>query len=284
MIDDPLVGIMQSVQQPHRKYYYLTDGGGRLLAFTDSVGTNLLTSDPTYGVNGGYQAGAIDRSTGFDNTRAENSELKGLSYYRNRYYDQATGSFTGEDPIGIAGGMNLYQYAGNNPVVHTDPFGLKVCFARGRRQDLVQATEEATGSRITLDQAGCIDSITSTNTSSQYKELRDRLEALNQELDTYTVAFSGMSSRYEPWARTARISTETPFWYHTTGPTGRCDDFAADNGYAGAVAHELLGHGYGHSLDGFKYLGYLLGGRERAAMKSENLYFRASGSPERCRY
>lgn len=75
-------------------------------------------------MNGGNQAGAIDRSTGFDNTRAEGSELEGLSYYRSRYYDQATGAFTQEDPIGIAGGMNLYQYAGNNPATFTDPFGL----------------------------------------------------------------------------------------------------------------------------------------------------------------
>jgi hypothetical protein len=32
--------------------------------------------------------------------------------------------FTQEDPIGYAGGINLYGYVGNDPVSYTDPFGL----------------------------------------------------------------------------------------------------------------------------------------------------------------
>jgi uncharacterized protein RhaS with RHS repeats len=45
-------------------------------------------------------------------------------YRRNRYYDPGTGRFTQEDPIGLAGGLNLYGYAGGDPVNFGDPFGL----------------------------------------------------------------------------------------------------------------------------------------------------------------
>jgi RHS repeat-associated protein len=48
----------------------------------------------------------------------------GLVYRRNRYYDPASGRFTQEDPIGIAGGLNLYGLAGGDPITFADPFGL----------------------------------------------------------------------------------------------------------------------------------------------------------------
>jgi uncharacterized protein RhaS with RHS repeats len=43
---------------------------------------------------------------------------------RNRYYNPASGQFTQTDPIGLAGGLNLYGYTGGDPVNYSDPFGL----------------------------------------------------------------------------------------------------------------------------------------------------------------
>jgi RHS repeat-associated protein len=51
-------------------------------------------------------------------------DASGLIYQRNRYLDPATGRFTQEDPIGFAGGLNLYAYADGDPVTFSDPFGL----------------------------------------------------------------------------------------------------------------------------------------------------------------
>ncbi|WP_272896770.1 RHS repeat-associated core domain-containing protein, partial [Aeromonas cavernicola] len=48
----------------------------------------------------------------------------GLHYNRHRYYQPDTGRFISPDPIGLAGGINNYQYA-PNPIGWVDPLGLK---------------------------------------------------------------------------------------------------------------------------------------------------------------
>jgi RHS repeat-associated protein len=47
-------------------------------------------------------------------------------YRRERYYEPTSGRFTQEDPIGLAGGLNLYGFAGGDPVNFSDPFGLYI--------------------------------------------------------------------------------------------------------------------------------------------------------------
>ena len=47
----------------------------------------------------------------------------GLHYNTLRYYDPNCGRFTQQDPIGLAGGINLYQYAPNT-LSWIDPWGL----------------------------------------------------------------------------------------------------------------------------------------------------------------
>jgi RHS repeat-associated protein len=69
----------------------------------------------------------------YENTvedRAQNIRLQGqyldtetgLHYNTFRYYDPDIGRFTSQDPIGLDGGLNLYQYA-PNPLQWIDPWG-----------------------------------------------------------------------------------------------------------------------------------------------------------------
>jgi uncharacterized protein RhaS with RHS repeats len=50
-----------------------------------------------------------------------------MTYLRNRYYDPSSGRFTQEDPIGLAGGMNAYGFAGGDRINFSDPLGLTPC-------------------------------------------------------------------------------------------------------------------------------------------------------------
>jgi RHS repeat-associated protein len=47
-----------------------------------------------------------------------------LHYMRNRWYEPKTGRFLSEDPIWLDGGINLYTFAGNDPINAWDPRGL----------------------------------------------------------------------------------------------------------------------------------------------------------------
>jgi RHS repeat-associated protein len=61
----------------------------------------------------------------FEGTLLDDKHDQGGTWYRrNRSYDPASGRFTQEDPIGLAGGMNLYGFGAGDPINHSDPFGL----------------------------------------------------------------------------------------------------------------------------------------------------------------
>jgi len=71
----------------------------------------------------GSQSSTIGSQTGFGGASTPSSST-GFTYMRNRWYDPQTGRFLTQDPIGLAGGVNLYAYAGNDPISYDDPFGL----------------------------------------------------------------------------------------------------------------------------------------------------------------
>ncbi|CAM3940064.1 RHS repeat-associated core domain-containing protein [Paracidovorax anthurii] len=86
------------------------DAAGRPVdAPMDETGTRAQASAAPMPQNLRMQGQYLDRETG-------------LHYNTFRYYDPDLGAFTTPDPIGLAGGVNLHQYA-FNPITWTDPLG-----------------------------------------------------------------------------------------------------------------------------------------------------------------
>jgi RHS repeat-associated protein len=100
---------------------YLTDLLGSTVALTDSAGVVQTTYgyDP-YG-NTSQSGAANDNQYQFTGRQNDGT---GLYYYRARYYNPNWGRFISEDPIGLAGGVDLYAYARGNPASFADPLGL----------------------------------------------------------------------------------------------------------------------------------------------------------------
>ena len=62
---------------------------------------------------------------GFGVHQLANETFMGDLYLtRHRLYSPRLQRFLSTDPMGLAGGLNLYQYAGGNPVRYVDPLGL----------------------------------------------------------------------------------------------------------------------------------------------------------------
>lgn len=84
-------------------------------------------------------------------------EETGLHYNRYRYYDPQAGRFVSSDPIKLAGGFNLQQYA-PNPTEWIDPWGLSSCALVYRSmktgadgQPLPEPTARGLGARVPID-------------------------------------------------------------------------------------------------------------------------------------
>jgi RHS repeat-associated protein len=106
--------------------YYHLDHLGTPLAMTDSNGTIVWQAD--YDPFGGLATLSGTELNNFRFPGQYYDNETGLHYNWHRYYNPETGRYITPDPIGLAGGINLYMYANGNPIRFTDPRGLEALF------------------------------------------------------------------------------------------------------------------------------------------------------------
>ena len=99
---------------------FLIDALGSAIALADSSGT--VQTQYSYEAFGNTTASGSSSTNSFQYAGREDDGT-GLYFNRGRYYNPIFQRFVSGDPIGMAGGINLYAYAGNNPISFRDPFG-----------------------------------------------------------------------------------------------------------------------------------------------------------------
>jgi RHS repeat-associated protein len=107
--------------QSGEQRYYAKDHLGSVRDTLDETGANLARYD--YGPYGNF-LGQPAQPPVFGYAGMRYHAPSGLYLTKFRAYDPETGRWLSRDPIGEAGGINLYGYVGGNPISYHDPLGL----------------------------------------------------------------------------------------------------------------------------------------------------------------
>ena len=140
-------------------YWFNTDLNGAPLEVTDERGAVRWSGQ--YGSFGEVRHQSEGFSRLVNRTAMAHQPLRyagqyadgetGLHYNLFRYYDPQVGRFIVQDPIGLNGGWNLYQYA-PNPLGWIDPLGLKCSHSAKNPKEFHAVVNEKWGHKMTASE------------------------------------------------------------------------------------------------------------------------------------
>lgn len=115
--------VLGEQQQGSISRFLSHDHAGSVREVTDA--SSALVSRYDYGPWGDrtLQGGTDSVATGF--TGHDTHMVSGLTLTQHRLLDTSIGRWLSEDPLGLSGGYNLYDYVGNRPLSLYDPLGLQ---------------------------------------------------------------------------------------------------------------------------------------------------------------
>lgn len=115
------IGGLLNLKQGGQHYSYLYDGKGNVTALLDNTRSAIATY--TYDTFGNLmsKAGTFEQPIQFSTKRY--NEKAGFLYYGYRFASPGLGRWINRDPLGEEGGINLYEFAGSNPINFVDTEG-----------------------------------------------------------------------------------------------------------------------------------------------------------------
>ncbi|WP_444943654.1 RHS repeat-associated core domain-containing protein [Microbulbifer sp. ZKSA006] len=126
------VALKEGKQEKEQVYHYHLDHLGTPDTLTNQEGEVVWSvAYKSYGNIALAHKNQIEQPIRFQGQYFD--QETGLHYNRFRYYDPQVGEFTQQDPIGLLGGSNSYQYV-PNPVEWVDPSGLTAAKEDSYRQ------------------------------------------------------------------------------------------------------------------------------------------------------
>jgi RHS repeat-associated protein len=120
--------------QASATYFAIKDHQNSVIAMVDSAGSAVETYEyDAYGMTTIHDAAGNELTESEIGCRylfqgREYDAATGHYYFRARWYNPDIGRWLSKDPIGIAGGLNLYEAFRSNPVNAVDPSGLDVAY------------------------------------------------------------------------------------------------------------------------------------------------------------